>query len=427
MNMSGLLRARATHLALFRVSVVLVTLASPEPEIARSVARLPRALLFFPEVLSRAASWLPLAPAQVEISRGVFYASGALALVGLFTRPALALFTLASLHLFALSQLTGEVVHDMHLLWMLALLVVSPAGDALSVDAYFARRAARQRARDPAYGLALAFARALLGVVYFFPGFWKLATSGLAWITSDNVRNQMHWKWAQWGGYLPPVRVDLTPGLVELGAACVVALELAFFGLTFVPRARRPLALAGFTFHQLTELFFHIRFVSLYACYTCLIFPGAGRGVARLTRRSAPVALVGTLLLVAAGVQGARGVTQSFPFACYPTFEHRLGPEMPDVRLVAAGPEGERLLPRVSRTQSEWGMAWQVAGLWGAPASPAAVAAFVRRDAARLTLPAGTSRLRAHLAWQRVEPGHLDDAPRLGPPLGEVVLAAAPQ
>lgn len=432
-----LLRARALHLALLRVSVVLVTLVSPEPELARGVAKAPSALRFFPDGLRLAASWLPASPSSVEVSRAVFYSAGGLALVGLFTRPALLAFGLAALHLFALCQLTGEVVHDMHLVWLLALLAASPAGDALSVDAALARRRPSRR-RDPAYELALLFARALLGVVYFFPGFWKLATSGLAWITSDNVRNQMYWKWAQWGGTPPPVRVDLVPGLVEVGAACVVAFELGFFFFAFAPRARRPLAFGGLVFHQLTEVFFHIRFASLYACYTCLVADGGRRGVRGrwLTCRSAPVVAVGAVLLSAATVQGARGATQSYPFACYPTFAHTLGPEMPDVRLVALSASGEVrgevLLPRVARSQSDWGMAWQIAGLWGTPASPDAVAAFARRDLAALSEDPAVRALResgrlhavrAHLAWQPVEPGRLGDPPRLGSALGFVPLA----
>ena len=53
------------------------------------------------------------------------------------------------------------------------------------------------------------------------------------------------------------------------------------------------------------------------------------------------------------------------------------------------------------------------------------MAALLRRDAARLTLPAGTTKLRAHLAWQTVEPGHLDDPPRIGRTLGEIELQPA--
>ncbi|HRG96676.1 MAG TPA: sensor histidine kinase, partial [Polyangiaceae bacterium] len=130
-----------------------------------------------------------------------------------------------------------------------------------------------------------------------------------------------------------------------------------------------------------------------------------------------------------ATVQGARGATQSYPFACYPTFAHTLGPEMPDVRLVALAPGGEVLLPRVPRSQAEWGMAWQVAGLWGTPARPEAVAAFARRDLAALErapqvqalrAAGGLGAVRVHLAWQPVEPGHLDDPPRLGRALGVV-------
>jgi hypothetical protein len=77
-------------------------------------------------------------------------------------------------------------------------------------------------------------------------------------------------------------------------------------------------------------------------------------------------------------------------------------------------------------------MAWQIAGLWGTPASPDAVAAFARRDLAALSEDPAVRALResgrlhavrAHLAWQPVEPGRLGDPPRLGSALGFVPLA----
>jgi hypothetical protein len=424
-------RAKAWHLGLFRVSVVLVTLVSPEPFMAAEVARGPSSLRFYPEGLSLVRGLLPVTDGAVARGTILFKLAGVLALCGLFTRASLTLFALSTLYLFGVAQLTGEVVHDMHLVWMLALLAVAPSGDGLSVDALLRgklrlRRAFGPKPRDASYEVPLLFARLLLGIVYFFPGFWKLRASGLAWITSDNVVNQMHWKWAQWGGYVPPIRVDLVPGLVNLGAASVVAFELAFAFVAFVPRTRRALAAGGFVFHQLTQVFFRITFTSLLACYTCLLVPGPGRGprTRLFTKRTAATWSVGTLLAFAAFFQGARGHTQAYPFACYPTFEYVQPDVMPDVRLEARTPRGDELLPRVARTQSEWGMAWQVSGLWGTPARPEAIEAFARSDLARLRaagrVPSDVTRVRVLAVRASVVPGNLDAPPVSTRLLGEI-------
>lgn len=403
--------ARPLHLALFRICVVGVTLASPEPEMACAIARAPSSLRFYPGWLA-ALAHVPVAPSTVDALRVLFYASGGLALVGLYTRLSLAVLTLAALVLFGVAQLTGEVVHDMHLVWMLVVLAVAPSGEALSVDRAFARgvslRALAGSKRPSASAeIALASARALLGVVYFFPGFWKLATSGLAWVTSDNVRNQMWWKWAEWGA-MPPLRVDRVPGLVEVGAGLVVAFELSFFALASVPRARRALALAGLLFHQATRAFFFITFTSLWACYGCLVFPGAralGRARA-ISRRTLPGLVVGCGLVSAAFVQGIRGETQSYPFACYPTFAARVGAEMPDVAVEIERDTGERSwLPRAPRTQSEWGTAWQIAGLFGRESTREAKRAFARAELVTTGVPPGTRALRLFVVLRSVEPG----------------------
>lgn len=401
--------ARAWHLGVFRVCVVLVTLISPEPELAAAIARAPASLRFYPPGMPGLLHLVPVTPSFADVARAAFYASGCLALVGLFTRPALVAFAVSTLYLFGVVQLTGESVHDMHLVWMLTLLAASPAGDALSFDALFAgRRLLGPRRPKSAYEVTLGFARALLGVVYFFPGFWKLATSGMAWITSDNVIHQMHWKWAQWGGYLPPplLRVDRVPWLVSLGAAGVVAFELGFGLVSLFPRARRPLALVGFAFHQATRVFFLITFTSLWACYACLVLPGAKRGIRghALSRGSLGPWIVGSLLLLGATHAGAQGLTQSYPFACYPTFAHRVGAEMPDIGIEATTEAGRGFLGAVPRSQSQWGMAWQIAGLFGRPASDEAVRAFVRDDLAKVQLPVGATEIRVWLVYRTVDP-----------------------
>ena len=110
------------------------------------------------------------------------------AIAGALPRTAMLTVTISGLYVFGLSQLSGAVIHDMHLFWLSALLAVSPCGDAFSL----VRR--KRAGASLAYGIPLRLARLLLAVVYFFPGYWKLATSGLEWITSDNLRNQLYWQ-----------------------------------------------------------------------------------------------------------------------------------------------------------------------------------------------------------------------------------------
>ena len=72
-------------------------------------------------------------------------------------------------------------------------------------------------ARAPEYGVPIRIAWLLLGMVFFFPGLWKLRTAGLGWITGDTLRNQMYWKWAVIPGLTPPLRIDRFPATVARG------------------------------------------------------------------------------------------------------------------------------------------------------------------------------------------------------------------
>jgi hypothetical protein len=374
-------------LAVFRVAVLSVILLSPEVDQAAGYSALSPALRVVPEGLGWAVQIVPITPAIARSAEAVLWVSSLSGLLGLFCRASLLLVTLSGLYLFALSQLGGVVTHDMHLFWFTALLAASPSGDALAIDAWLARRRSRRPALPSiAYAVPLWAARALFGVIYFFPGFWKLKSSGLDWIWSDNLRNQMYWKWYQMG-FLPALRVDHFPSLCRLGALWVVAFELSFLPLLLWRRGRWMALLGGLLFHLLSEVFLRIRFVSLWACYVVLIdwgtvqaalkrsHPGEpATGTATPLRRARDAALcavLGFALLTGAVVQGARGAMQAWPFACYPTFQWTVGDEIPDLLVEAQWDDGHVVvLPdgRAEggvRSQERWGMAWALAGLYG--------------------------------------------------------------
>jgi hypothetical protein len=170
-----------------------------------------------PEGLGWFVNLVPINPSLARAAQIVTAFSALCALVGVIARPALVVLTLSGFYLFSIAQLTGFVWHDMHLLWFVALLAASPCDDVLAFDA---RRNIDEEGVE--YARPLACFRLLLSAIYFFPGLHKLLESGLAWAFSDNLRNQLYYKWAQ-HGVVPSFRVDEYPWLLQLGGVFVLA------------------------------------------------------------------------------------------------------------------------------------------------------------------------------------------------------------
>jgi hypothetical protein len=128
-------------------------------------------------------------------------------------------------------------------------------------------------------------------------------------------------------------------------------------------------------------------------------------------------------------VQGARGQMKSFPFACYPTFEWRVGSEMPDLLLVAVGEDGHESPlvhardARGYRTQRQWGELWSLAGVTN-PFDRARLEAYVASVAAERRTRgalAQASVVRAYRAELSVVPEE-----QRAPPLSRTLLAELP-
>ncbi|HEY0709074.1 MAG TPA: HTTM domain-containing protein, partial [Polyangia bacterium] len=265
----GATSASAFNLALFRISLSAMVLLSPEIRTAAAWAQLPRSLFVVPEGLGWFVAHVPITPTIARVASYLFVAGALCALAGWRTRLALAVVTGAGFYILALPQLSGSVNHNMHFLWFSALLAASPSGDAWSIDAWRAGRGWKSP-EGPQYAWPIDVACLLFGAIYFFPGFWKLATSGLDWIWSDNLRNHMYWKWFE-SGWTPAFRIDRHPLLCRLGAAAVVAFELTFPCLV-LRRSLRPIAaVGGVAFHLATEWIVRIPFFGLWGLYLVLL------------------------------------------------------------------------------------------------------------------------------------------------------------
>jgi hypothetical protein len=419
-------------LAALRIVVPAVILLSPELREGVRAASLDRALWIVPEGLHAFVDMVPVGPALATGVEVVTVFAALLAIAGVRARPALAVLAVGAFYLFSLAQLTGSVLHDMHLLWFSALLAASPCDHAWAFDARGATEVRRS------YAVPLGFARALLGCVYVFPGIHKLGAQGLSWALSDNLRNQLYWKWAE-HGEVPSLRLDHAPWLLKGGGLFVLGFELLAPILFLVPRTRVVGAILGVAFHLSAQAVFRIPFLSLWACYVVLVDvrpveawlrelvrrPAKEGASVRPERSSVPSWVVGALLLAGVIVQGARGQTQSYPFACYPTFEHDPGTELPDLRLVATfadGTEREVVHARDAagrRTQRQWGVVWGLAGVT-APRSEARLRAYytlLAKAEPQATALRGAISVRFLRAYRSVRPEERD-----APPVSEVEL-----
>jgi hypothetical protein len=390
-------------LALLRVAVAAVILASPEPQTALLVSQRAADLRIAPEGLTWLGTIVPLTPAGVLLAHGVLRGAGVLLLLGALTRLSAVLALASFVYLFGAAQLTGTVLHDMHLGWMLVLLAVGPAADVLSIDAWAQGRPPLAAPPTRAAGVSLTFARLLLGLVYVFPGLRKITVGGGEWIASDNLRNQMWFKWFEAGGIVPWPRIDRSAFLCSTAAVAVIAFECGFLFFALSKRKRWVAIAGGLLFHASVQHFLYVRFTSLWALYVALL---DGDALMTTLRRWAPgrrllspspaaeepraravwpIAIAGSALALGVLVQGARGKTQSWPFACYPTFEDLAPSTIVDLAIEAEVPGETRhvLRPSPARPAADWGMTWRLLGLYGDGVVPARLEAYAQDLAAR--------------------------------------------
>lgn len=250
---------RALDLAVARIAIVaLVVLVSPEIRSA-------------PEVLAIPPAFCPRRPRLVPPRLFAFRShqrehGGVCVALGLgfgrvrafrpLTRPALVVLTVASAYRFALFELAGVVHHDMHQLWFLAIPAAAPSGDALLPRCRIFDQG-RPRRAGTEFELRLRLATAdhsrCAGSHLLSSGFLETGASlGTAWFWSDNVRNQLHWKWFE-VGVVPSIRIDAYPTPLRFGGLLVILFELSFIALVWHRRTRLVALALGLGFHASTR------------------------------------------------------------------------------------------------------------------------------------------------------------------------------
>ena len=264
--------ASPINLAVFRI-VLFAQLLVFGPKLAIELSHLPETALVPPPGWGWFLNLLPPKPYLIEGLVWLFQVCCIAGLFGVFTRTAAAGASIIGLYVMGVPQFFGKIDHYHFLWWFTVLLATSPSGHALSVDS---ARKAMSPEITPAvpgrqYALPLRFAWLLIGLIYFFPGFWKFVISGTDWALSDNLKFKMYAKWFELGGWEPFFRLDHYPFLYKSGGILTMTLEMGFiFAMLWGP-TRIAFILGGLIFHLTNDLFLHIHFTHLMVIYVVFL------------------------------------------------------------------------------------------------------------------------------------------------------------
>lgn len=247
------------HLAICRIVAVAAQLFWFFPDLQEHQNLLAKNPDFIePQLLTRAlAAILPreafFNPDAFAVLYWVTLVAGALALVGLFTRTSLFVFTLGTwifvAHLFSY----GDRHHTEALFCIfLLLLALAPSGERLSVDALIRRRRAGDDSRSTS-GMSdmaiwpLKVAHVLLAFTYFSAGTAKLIHSGLRWLNGYTLQGHTFGDALERGHPLGIWLAQQHELAVALSVFTIL-LEVFFFVSLFLPRWAPLFFLAALSF-----------------------------------------------------------------------------------------------------------------------------------------------------------------------------------
>ena len=280
-----------------------------------------------PDLLGRVLVELPRDSASLRLVAVGLAASCVFGAVGIGTRWAMTgVVVLGAYHL-GVPQIFGKVDHNHHYLWIAAVLAFAPCGDALA----WGRRRQRTPGAAIRYGFPLRVIWLLIGLAYFFPGYWKVRIVGLDWASASNMASLMWNEWTARGGYEPIVDITRHPTLLSAGGLLTMAFEIGFVFLVLWRRTRWMAVVGGVAFHVGVGLTIGIWFLTIVPFYVA--FVDWTRPLGRLggdvgsvpdeeERRvpSAPGVAVPSLLLATVMVAGVAQLIDGWPVAAYPDF-----------------------------------------------------------------------------------------------------------
>ena len=220
--------------------------------------------------------WLSLPPPSWDVMGWLVTTleiSVILSAVGLLTRLATLTAFVFGLYVLGL-QFNYGYLHWAHAIVpiVMGILALAPCGDALSLDALIRRVVAGKAAQAGGqYRWPMQLVRLIFVMVFWAAGLAKLRHAGLAWITSDTLRNYFlenqyvfRSEGATAWGHLLADWLIVRPGLCRVLAVVVLAVELSAPAALFSSRARQWLIPLLFLFQVGNALLLYQDFFFAY-------------------------------------------------------------------------------------------------------------------------------------------------------------------
>lgn len=257
----------------------------------------------------------------------VFTAAAVSLAAGWWARRAALLVAVLGVYVLGVLTIWGKVDHFHHLVWLAAILAVSPCADALVLG-----RSERSAATS-AHGVPLRLAWILIAVVYWAPGAAKLA-AGRDWIDHLDVMVANE-------AWFHRTLVTVPAWAFTPMAIGTIVMEVGFVIAVFT-RFRALWAVAAFTFHVGAWLSIGISFPALMLVLPAVVAPFRARSEVDRSLVDRRPLVVGGILLVGAAAATVTFTQDGWPFAAYPLFD-----QVQNIATVQEWVVGEELLAEV--------------------------------------------------------------------------------
>ena len=268
-----------------------------------------------------------------------------LSAIGLFTNISTKLATIIGFFILAFIQFYGKTYHIHHLFWFALILSASRCSDVLSIDSLIKNISKShtdiQNTKvtcSNEYALPLRFAWLIIGIYYFFAGFWKLWTCGFSWFLTYNVKYHLYQGWSRVDMFQPIFRIDYFPIIYKASGFYTILFEMLFIFLIVIPRYRLLAIFSGLIFHIFTYFLMGISFWYLVSCYIAffnwnalynsLLTSGKSSYTSNLNakiksvinaKKNFLVCFIGITAILGNIYCGVLGI-DTWPFAVYPRF-----------------------------------------------------------------------------------------------------------
>lgn len=172
----------------------------------------------------------------------------------------------ASFIMFGYCQCFGKVFHMHHLIWFATILCFSRSDSLLSIDNYLDKKS-YQHINKNECTFIIRVSTLLMGVIYFFPGFWKFWSCGVSWCLNNNVLLHTIQSLSRKPTFEPIITPEYFAYVNNLGGLYTITFELLFIFLIFNSRFRLLAGFLGLIFHLMTILTMGVSFWYLLICY----------------------------------------------------------------------------------------------------------------------------------------------------------------